>query len=115
VHRVLLATVLLDLVEERDEHTVVRYRFIGDLDKNLHLAVGHLQEAVDAGHPHNERLRILKRPTTLAGIHPGEMVIPPIDEVKREIERTTLDPVFIIYTPVASIGVRAPPTYLLGN
>jgi hypothetical protein len=69
---------------------------------------------VDAGHPHNERLRILKRPTTLAGIHPGEMVIPPIDEVKREIERTTLDPVFIIYTPVASIGVRAPPRTFLG-
>ena len=30
VHRVLFPTVLLGLVEERDEHLVVRYRFIGD-------------------------------------------------------------------------------------
>jgi len=31
MHRVLLPTVLLGLIEERDEHPVVRYRFIGDL------------------------------------------------------------------------------------
>jgi len=31
VHRVLLAAVLLGLIEERDEHLVVLYRFISDL------------------------------------------------------------------------------------
>lgn len=45
-------------------------------DKPLHLAVGHLQEDVDAGYPCDERLRILKRPTALAGVHPGKEIIP---------------------------------------
>jgi len=83
-------------------------------NKSLHLAVGHLQEGVDAGHPRNERLRILKRPTTLVGVHLGEMVIPPVDKVKREIELTALDQAFILYTPVASIGIRASPAFFSG-
>jgi len=32
VHRVLLATVLLDLIQEWREHPVVRHGFLGDLD-----------------------------------------------------------------------------------
>jgi len=31
VDRVLLAAVLLDLIEERDEHSVILHRFVGDL------------------------------------------------------------------------------------
>lgn len=198
VYRVLLTAVLLDLVEERDEHSVVLHRFIGNLqaeglvgldidhrvhldpaapdlpllphsfapvrdldpgavdgdddilgedlgcyiereiraldpakergrvcrretgderrelpDKSLHLAVGHLQEDVDAGHPRNERFGILIRSTALAGIHPGKELIPPIDKVKREIEFSALDQTFMIYTPIASVRVRASPAFFL--
>ena len=81
--------------------------------KPFHLVVGHLQEDVDAGHPRNERFRILKRPTALAGIHPGKELILPIDEVKRKIELTSPNQAFIIYAPVAIVGVRASPSFVL--
>lgn len=171
VHRMLLAAVLLDLIEQRDEHPVVRQGFVGDLqaedlvgldidygmdfqpppvdlpllahpfapvgdldpgtvdgddailgeelgcygereiqaldpaeeggivccreagdecrelpDKPLHLAIGHLQEDMDASHPRGERFGILERPTALASIHLGKQIVPLLDEVKREIE-----------------------------
>ncbi len=66
---------------------------------------------MDAGHPRNERFGILKRPTELADIHPGKELIPPIDEVKREIELPAPHQAFIIYTPVAIVGVRASPSF----
>lgn len=77
------------------EGRIVRRRETGDegrelSGKPLHLAVGHLQEDVDAGRPRNERFRILKRPIALAGVHPDKEVIPLVDEVKQELESPRL-------------------------
>lgn|SRR5690554_2077402 len=63
--------------------------------------------------PSTQRLRILKRPTTLAGVHLGELVIPLIDEVQRQVKLTALDQPLIIYTPVAIVRVRASPAFFL--
>jgi len=81
--------------------------------KSLHLAVGHLQEDMNASHPCDERFRILEWPTAFTGIHPGKESIPLFNEVKREIELTALDQPLIIYTPVASVRVRAAPAFFL--
>lgn len=81
--------------------------------KPLHLAVGQLQEDVNTSHPCGERFRILEWSTALTGIHPGKESIPLIDEVKREIELTALDQPLIIYTPVASVRIRAAPAFFL--
>jgi len=62
-------------------------------DKALHLAVRHLEEGVNAGRPRNERVRVLKWPTTFAGVHLGEMGSPLVDEV------TITDPGFKGCTP----------------
>ncbi len=81
-------------------------------DKPLHLAVGHLQEGVDASYPRNKIFWILKRPARFASIHLSEFIIPVIDEVKAEIELSALDQMFVIYTPVTIINIRASPTFL---
>ncbi len=80
-------------------------------DKPFHLAVGHMQEGVDLSHPHNKTLRILKRPARFASVHLSEFVIPLIDEVKAEVELSALDQPFVIYNPVAIIGIRASPAF----
>ncbi len=66
-------------------------------DKPLHLAVGRLQEGVDASHPRNKTFRILKRPARFASVHLSDLIIPLIDEVKAEIELSALDQPFVIY------------------
>lgn len=81
--------------------------------KPLHLAIGHLQEDMDAGHPSNERFEILIRPTALASVHPGKEFILTVDEVKGEIEFSTPHQAFILYTPIASVRVRAFPAFFL--
>jgi hypothetical protein len=40
---------------------------------------------VNTSHPGNEGFGILKRPTALPEIHPGEKDIPRVDEVRREL------------------------------
>jgi len=68
---------------------------------------------MDAGHPHDERFGILKRPTALSSVHPVKQFIPLVDEVEREIEFSALDQPFILYTPVAIVRVRASPAFFL--
>ena len=67
---------------------------------------------MDASHPHNKTFWILKRPARFAGVHLSEFIIPVIDEVKAEIELSALDQMFVIYTPVTIINIRASPTFL---
>ena len=79
----------IQALDPAKEGGVVRRRETGDEfrklpDKPLHLAIGHLEKDVDAGHPGNERFGILKRPTALAGVHPDKQFVPLLDEVKRE-------------------------------
>jgi len=81
--------------------------------KSLHLAVGHLQEDVDAGHPGNERFGILIRPPALASVHPGKVFIPLINKVKGEGELSAPHQAFIIYTSIASVRVRGTPAFFL--
>ena len=65
-------------------------------DKPLHLAIGHLQEDMNASHPCNERFGILKGTAALASVHPGKQIVPLLDEVKREMEFSALDQAFIL-------------------
>ena len=46
-----------------------------------------------------------------ASVPPGKEFIPSVDEVKREIEFTAPYQALIIYTPVASVRVRAAPAF----
>jgi hypothetical protein len=68
---------------------------------------------VDTGHPRNERFGILIRPTALAGVHPVEELVPLVEEVKGEVKLTSPNQAFIIYTPVAIVGVRPSPAFVL--
>jgi len=67
-------------------------------DKPSHLMVGHLQEGVDAGYPHNEGFGILIRPIALASVHPGKDLLLLVEIVKREIEFSAPHRAFIIYS-----------------
>ncbi len=49
-------------------------------DKPLHLAVGHLEEDMNASHPRNERFGTAEWPTALAGVHLAKEIIPLLDE-----------------------------------
>ena len=54
----------------------------------------------------------MKGSAALASVHLGELGIPLVDKVKREVELAALDQELIIYTPVTSTGVQASPTFV---
>jgi len=53
-------------------------------------------------------LKILKWPTTLAGVHPGKEFIPMADELEWEGELATLDRAFIIHPGHEGQGMGVP-------
>ena len=76
----------------------------GSPNKSLHLTVGPLQEGVNVAI--TQRLRILKRPTTLASVHLGGWSSL-IDEVQRQVKLTAKATHYIYSVAIVRVSQRS--------
>lgn len=102
-----------------EEGGVVCRREVGDEDlelpgKPFHLAVGHQEKDVHAGHPRNEWFGVQVQPATFTGVHLHEKLVPLVEEVKGEVELTPPNQAFTLYIPSRLSGYGRPQSSFCG-
>jgi hypothetical protein len=63
--------------------------------ESFHLPVGHLEKEEDAGHPLDEKIRVLVGMTPFSSVHSMQVIRPVVDELQGEIELSPPDQAFI--------------------